>query len=158
VLCEKPCARNAAELKEMIEACYRNKVQFMDGVMFMHSARLPKLREVLDREIGEIKRITSTFSFVGNEEFFANNIRISNSLEPFGCLGDLGWYCIRLALWVMNGQMPEKVIGRVLSSAGGKSDSVVTEFSGELLFAKGVSSGFYCSFLTETEQWAHISG
>src|SRR5262252_256046 len=48
VLCEKPCARSVAELKEMIEACERKKLQFMDGVMFMHSARLSKLREVLD--------------------------------------------------------------------------------------------------------------
>jgi predicted dehydrogenase len=158
VLCEKPCARNLAELKEMIEACERKNLQFMDGVMFMHSARLPKLREVLDKEIGQIRRITSAFSFVGDEEFFASNIRASNSLEPFGCLGDLGWYCIRLALWVMNGQLPEWVSGRVLSSAGDKKESVPTEFSAELFFANGVSSSFYSSFVTETEQWAHISG
>jgi predicted dehydrogenase len=158
VLCEKPCARSIAELKEMIEACERRKLHFMDGVMFMHSARLPKLREVLDSELGQIRRITSAFSFVGDEEFLANNIRTSNSLEPFGCLGDLGWYCIRLALWVMNSQLPERVTGRVLGAAGDKKDSVPTEFSGELFFAKGVSSSFYCSFVTETEQWAHISG
>jgi hypothetical protein len=35
---------------------------------------------------------------------------------------------------------------------------VPAEFSGELLFDNGVSSGFYCSFLTNNEQWAYISG
>jgi predicted dehydrogenase len=129
----------------------------MDGVMFMHSARLPKLREKLASDVGAVKRITSAFSFVGDDEFFASNIRASSELEPFGCLGDLGWYCIRLALWVMNAQMPRTVTGRVLQSAGKKS-GVPTEFSGELFFGKGVSSSFYCSFVTETEQWAHISG
>src|SRR5262249_16686828 len=39
------------------------------------------------------------------------------------------------------------------SSAG-----VPTEFSGEMFWANGVSSSFYCSFLTETEQWANVSG
>ena len=142
----------------MIEVCARNKVQFMDGVMFMHSARLPRLREVLHNEIGRIKRITSAFSFLGSDEFFASHIRISQALEPFGCLGDLGWYCIRLALWTMDGQMPERVTGRVLKAAGDKPDGVTFEFSGTLFFANGVSSSFYCSFLTEIEQWAHISG
>lgn len=154
VLCEKPCATSLADLQQMTDACERHNVQFMDGVMFMHSARLPKLREVLQTQIGDLKRITSAFSFVGSEEFFASNIRVSQALEPFGCLGDLGWYCIRLALWIMQAQMPERVTGRVLAAAGG----VPLEFSGELLFKNGVSSSFYCSFLTETEQWARISG
>jgi predicted dehydrogenase len=158
VLCEKPCGTNLADLQEMIEACARHQVQFMDGVMFMHSARLPKLRQTLDTGIGELKRITSVFSFLGSEEFFATNIRASSALEPFGCLGDLGWYCIRLALWAMNGRLPERVTGRVLSVAAAGGKEVATEFSGELFFENGVSSGFYCSFLTETEQWAHISG
>src|ERR1035437_9820886 len=34
VLCEKPCAAGAAELAEMLAACKKNSVQFMDGVMF----------------------------------------------------------------------------------------------------------------------------
>ncbi len=156
VLCEKPCATSGADLREMIEACAANKVQFMDGVMFMHSARLPKLREVLDGDIGQIRRITSAFSFLGSDEFFASNIRASGSLEPFGCLGDLGWYCIRLALWAMNGAMPERVVGKVHRKQGGQGGP--TEFSGELFFANQVSSAFFCSFHTETEQWAHISG
>jgi predicted dehydrogenase len=154
VLCEKPCANSVQDLREMIEACARNKVQFMDGVMFMHSARLPKLREVMASELGQIKRITSEFSFLGSDEFFNSNIRLSAALEPFGCLGDLGWYCIRLALWVMNGQVPTSVSGRILQSSKG----VPTEFSGELHFADKVSSSFYCSFHSETAQWAHIDG
>ena len=30
--------------------------------------------------------------------------------------------------------------------------------SGELLFRDGVSAGFYCSFRTENQQWANVSG
>src|SRR5262245_54492712 len=32
VICEKPCATSVSDLQEMIDACRRNKVQFMDGV------------------------------------------------------------------------------------------------------------------------------
>src|SRR5258708_2376237 len=37
VVCEKPCAVSVADLREMLDACKKNRIQFMDGVMFMHS-------------------------------------------------------------------------------------------------------------------------
>ena len=160
VLCEKPCAVSATDLREMLDACRRNGVQFMDGVMFMHSARLPRLREVLDdgRSVGQIKRITSQFSFRAPEGFLEQNIRAQGALEPLGCLGDLGWYNIRLTLWAMNYCMPERVCGRMLAEHGPAGRGVPLEFSGELVFPGGVFASFYCSFLTEHQQWANISG
>ena len=162
VMCEKPCAINAADLRTMLDACRKNNVQFMDGVMFMHSRRLDALRAVLDdgESIGPIRRIASQFSFRAPDEFVRGNIRVSSELEPAGCLGDLGWYNIRFALWTMNYQLPHRVTGRLLSQHG-REDSpqpVPTEFSGELLYDGGVSAGFYCSFLTGHQQWANISG
>jgi predicted dehydrogenase len=162
VLAEKPVGCDAAEVAEMIAACDKNKVQFMDGVMFMHSQRLTKLRETLDdgKSVGKLRRITSQFSFQGNDEFNKSNIRVSSELEPLGCLGDLGWYNIRFALWVMKYQMPLRVSARMLSQAGraDSSSPVPTEFSAELFFSDGISANFYCSFITETQQWADISG
>jgi predicted dehydrogenase len=162
VLCEKPCAVNVADLREMIEACRRSNVQFMDGVMFMHSKRLARLRQALDapETIGPITRITSSFSYRPPPDFLSSNIRGDVRLEPHGCVGDLGWYCIRLALWAMNWQMPDVVTGRILSQASGKQGEpgVITDFSGELIFPEGVSASFYCSFLAENQQWANLSG
>jgi predicted dehydrogenase len=162
IVCEKPCATSVAELSEIIDVCRRYRVQFIDGVMFMHSRRLERMREVLDdgASVGQVRRITSAFSFCAEEEFFTSNIRANSVLEPYGCLGDLGWYCIRFALWVMNWQLPRRVTGRILAEVGSKESptKVPTEFSGELLFDDGVSSGFYCSFKTENEQWAYVSG
>ena len=45
VVCEKPCAVSVRDLVEMLEACRRHRVQFMDGVMFMHSRRLELMRK-----------------------------------------------------------------------------------------------------------------
>ena len=160
VLCEKPCGVNAAELKAILEACRNHRVQFMDGVMFMHSARLPLLRQVLDdgQTVGDIRRIASQFCFSAPPEFMQTNIRVSDSLEPLGALGDLGWYNIRFTLFAMNYQMPRSVTGRTLFAHGSGSKPVPIEFSGELFFASGPSASFYCSFRTENHQWAHISG
>jgi len=157
ILCEKPCAVSAAELEEMISACAKHRVQFMDGVMFMHSPRMAKVREILNdgKSVGEIRRICSAFSFYIGKDFFRDNIRVNSALEPAGCLGDLGWYCIRFALWTMNWQLPCEVTGKILSQSG---TSAPTEFSAELLYDGGVSVGFYCSFLAGRQQWVHVSG
>jgi predicted dehydrogenase len=160
VICEKPCAVSASDLEEMISACRKNRVQFMDGVMFMHNRRLGQVRAVLDEgvAVGQIKRITSHFSFLGAEDFMRANIRASSTLEPAGCLGDLGWYCIRFALWTMNWQMPRCVDGKIILRAANDPGGVPVEFSGELFFDGGVSSGFYCSFLAANQQTVNISG
>jgi predicted dehydrogenase len=162
VLCEKPCAANADDLAEMIEACKQNNVQFMDGVMFMHSHRLVRLRKILGEEqnVGTIKRIATQFSFCAPDDWVQSNIRTSSELEPLGCLGDLGWYTIRFILWTLDFQMPRSVSARMLTEAG-RSDSpspVPMELSAEMFFEGGVSASMYCSFVTENQQWANISG
>ena len=162
VLCEKPCGTAAAELEEMLAACQKNSVQFMDGVMFMHSPRLARVREILDdgASVGPIRRITSAFSFYPGEEFFSTNIRANGDLEPTGCLGDLGWYCIRFALWAMNWRLPREVTGRILSQSENLPNrpSSPTEFSAELFYDEGVSVGFFSSFRAAKQQWVHVSG
>jgi len=162
VVCEKPCAVSVAELDAMLDACRHNHVRFMDGVMFMHSRRLQRIREVLEdgKTVGPVRRITSAFTFRGPEEFFLSNIRARSETEPLGCLGDLGWYCIRFALWTLDWKLPQRVVGHVLSQFQhqGSQLPVPTEFSAELFFDNGVSSSFFCSFVTEIEQWAIVSG
>jgi len=161
VLCEKPCAIHSADLEQMVAACRKNHVQFMDGVMYMHSTRLGELRAALDdpNNVGQIKRINCQFSFCAPPEFFEANIRTTSDLEPQGCLGDLGWYTIRFALWTLKWTMPTHVIGRMLDSIQrpGSSQKVPLEFSADLFFP-GVTAAFYCSFRTHHQQWANISG
>jgi predicted dehydrogenase len=162
VLVEKPCGCNVADVREMVAACAANGVQFMDGVMFMHSQRLWRLRHLLEdgRSVGNIRRICAQFTFRGGEDFFQHNIRTNPGTEPLGCLGDLGWYTIRLALWAMKHQMPENVTGRMLRHVNAKAGAapVPVEFSGELFFRDGVTASFYNSFVTENQQLASISG
>jgi predicted dehydrogenase len=162
VLAEKPSAVDARQLRQILEAADRQGVQYMDNVMFMHSARLPLLRQVLDdsEQVGHIRHLTTHFSFCGDSGFRTSNIRVDASLEPYGCLGDLGWYCVRFLLWALKYQRPLEVRGRVLTSLQGSfsSASVPGEFSAELLFPEGISASMYCSFVTGMQQLARVSG
>ena len=39
----------------------------------------------------------------GSQSFLNDDIRVKDRLEPFGALGDLGWYCIRIGLLAFSG-------------------------------------------------------
>lgn len=162
VLGEKPAATSASEVQEMLDACRQHHVQYMDGVMFMHSQRLPMIRSLLDDDLqlGKLRRLVSQFSFASDGQFQTSNIRVMSNMEPYGCLGDLGWYCIRFFLWSLKGCLPLEVRARSLSQLRGRGSpaAVPGEFSAELIFPDGVSASFYCSFLTEQQQWVHASG
>jgi predicted dehydrogenase len=162
VLVEKPVGVTAQDVREMLAACDARNLQLMDGVMFMHSRRLEALRQTLDdgESVGRVRRIVAQFSFNAPDGFLAENIRADGDLEPHGCLGDLGWYPLRFVLWVMGFEMPDRVSARFLAEAGrpDRPGKVPFEVAGDLLFPGGVSAAFYCSFQTENEQWATVSG
>jgi predicted dehydrogenase len=161
VLVEKPVGVTVDDVRDMIAACERHRVQLMDGVMFMHGQRLDALRRTLDdgESVGRIRRIAAQFSFNAGESFVEENIRGDGRLEPHGCVGDLGWYPIRLALWALKYELPTEVAARLLAAAGRPgADEVPFELSAEMLFRGGVSASIYCSFRTENEQWAVVSG
>jgi len=165
VLCEKPCAINAEDLEEMLNVCKENNVQFMDGVMYTHSARLDKILAATKDQIrfGKLRRINGQFSFAAPDDFFTGNIRSDSTLEPHGCLGDLGWYLIRMALLAVGGQMPSWVSAHTIrqqSCANGPA--VPIEFRFDLGFPMAnqpdLVASFYCSFVTHHQQWIHFSG
>ena len=160
VLVEKPVGCDAADVAEIIAVCEKHHVQFMDGVMFMHGRRLNRLRSVVDHDLGQVRHIATQFSFMSDAEFQRTNIRAHGTLEPLGCLGDLGWYCLRFTLWAMNFATPTHVTGRIHAETRQTVDAppVPLEFSGTLTFAGGTSASFYCSFTAANAQWAIVSG
>lgn len=161
VMCEKPCAGSAVALRSMLEACRKAGVQFMDGTMFQHSSRLEAVRRVLDDagRFGELRRVSSAFSFLADDGFARENIRGDAGLEPMGCLGDLGWYNVRISLWALGWKRPVRVSARChrwMRRGGGAP--VPAEVTVELEFEGGVTAGFYCSFAAADQQWVQFSG
>jgi predicted dehydrogenase len=109
VLVEKPVAVCHSDLVRMMKACADNNVLFLDGTMFVHHFRTLKLQSLLATpRYQQVHRMNSTFSFRGDDSFFAQNIRANADLDPLGALGDLGWYCTRVALLAF-GTLPYSV-------------------------------------------------
>jgi predicted dehydrogenase len=184
VMIEKPTALSAAELTEIVSACAAANVQLMDGTMFSHHDRLPRFREALQSvgckgDNGDgIIRIVSGFSFLGDADFMANNIRIQKDLEPFGSLGDLGWYSIRFALWAMGWTLPTHVTARATAwGPGGEAGGVPVDVVANLVFGASAQAGgsgrgpadgaaapgmpvqmqFDCAFTSPFRQWVEVS-
>ena len=156
VLCEKPAANHADDLDQMISACEDAGVQFMDGVMFDHASRTEAIADsVAAGDLGSLQRVQTHFSFCGGDEFESKDIRSHSELEPHGCLGDLGWYCIRMTLWISGFELPVRVSGRSRVQIG---DGVPGEFIGEMEFADGWTAGLFCSFRSANQQTAWVSG
>lgn len=120
------------------------------------------MRAVLEdgNSIGTIRHISTQFCFAAPDEWFDTNIRASSGLEPAGCLGDLGWYTIRMALWTMNMQMPTEVRGRIIEGIRrpDSTEDVPVEFVGDLQFSGGATASFFNSFRVHNLQSATICG
>jgi len=122
ILLEKPIAINADDMAAIFRATEQANVQLMDGTMWTHSPRTSKMEEIIrSPSFGPVIEVTSAFSFRANHHFLEKNIRTQADADPLGCLGDLGWYCIRGALWAFNWEAPQYACanaGFVLNNCG----------------------------------------
>jgi predicted dehydrogenase len=94
VLGEKPFA-NLASLQAITSACRQNSVGFMDGTHFVHHPRTAHIKSNTADLVGWPWSIDSAFQFKLTDK---NNIRMKPNLEPYGAIGDAGWYNMRVAV------------------------------------------------------------
>ena len=94
VLGEKPFA-NLASLQAITSACMVNGVGFMDGTHFVHHPRTAQIKSSTEELIGWPWSIDSAFQFELSDK---SNIRMNPKLEPYGAIGDAGWYNMRAAV------------------------------------------------------------
>eukprot|EP00796_Vickermania_ingenoplastis_P005305 gene5305-3808_t len=116
VVGEKPPAKNAEELQEWLTLMMAKNLLYMDGTMFSHGTRLLKVKETV-AGLGNIKHIDARITFLGTEEFMKTNCRVNPDLEPYGALGDLGWYCIRWIMHLMDFQAPDSITSKVVTKS-----------------------------------------
>lgn len=156
ILLEKPIAVSSEDTDKMIEACSASNVLLFDGTMWMWHPRTSAMKEILKRkQLGDVKDVAATFAFAAPPGF-ASNIRLKKECDPLGCLGDLGWYCIRAILWAYDYEVPVSVTaypGCVTNSEG-----VPIVVGGTLLFKEGRRGNFRCSFDTALTQRLEICG
>jgi predicted dehydrogenase len=157
ILLDKPCASNLAELVDICRACKKNGLQIMDGVMFRHNARLVEMKKFLQDKafIGELKRVTTGFSFLADDSWMDSNIRTKKALEPLGCIGDLGWYNVTFSMYAFDWELPYEVSCEAQKTT---SEGVPLEAAFTLYFSNGKLATGDCGFLTSFRQIAEISG
>jgi len=181
VLVEKPVALNAAEYQQLQEEAFQSNKFVMDGTFFIHH---PRFRSVLDRcrvvdgedgaegnigGIGTVRRIEAAFTFRADPAFLQTNIRCDPDADPLGCVGDLGWYCIRVALEVFSAQQQQQkdrneALAFVRPLAVHAFDStcndrgVPIDATSLVYFEGDRKLVFHCGFLTPQRQKLSIIG
>ncbi len=109
VLCEKPMAMSAEEVKGMVKAAKKAGVLLMEGFMYRFHPQIEKTLELIRaKEIGDIRTVHASFTF--NRSFEEGNYRLSRDMGG-GALYDIGCYTISLARLVF-GEEPLSVFAR----------------------------------------------
>jgi predicted dehydrogenase len=142
VLGEKPFA-NLPSLQRIVAACRANAVGFMDGTHFPHLHRTQRIRAGMADLVGQPWSVASAFQFnLSNPE----NIRLRPDLEPYGAIGDAGWYNMRAAVEFLPDSV-ELVAVDAWMQRGGANGACVTG-SGVLRFSDGSTSTWNCGFIS----------
>ncbi len=140
VLSEKPLTVDVEEAVAMEVACRENKVQLMDGVMWVHHDWTEEVKKLQGAGgLGELRHVSASFSFNWGSTIPVDNIRAQKALGG-GALGDLGYYCVRGILWAF-GEMPDAVFAK-----GRYANGVDTEMTGMLFFSDNRTATFNCGF------------
>ncbi|KAK9799762.1 hypothetical protein WJX73_001588 [Symbiochloris irregularis] len=111
VVGEKPVALSVKETDELVAACKKHGVQYMDGSMWLHNPRTAEMRKVIDSQIGTPRTVITTLSLPVEDipGFQEASIRCHKHLDGLGALGDLGWYNVAVSLWAFNYDKPIQV-------------------------------------------------
>uniref|UniRef100_A0A8C6LF08 Trans-1,2-dihydrobenzene-1,2-diol dehydrogenase n=1 Tax=Nothobranchius furzeri TaxID=105023 RepID=A0A8C6LF08_NOTFU len=126
VLCEKPFAMNARQLKDLVEEA--EKSPFVFSAIWSRCFPVhAEVRRLLQEEaVGEVKLVTDCFG--------SRQLHIPRWVEKElggGALLDIGVYCLQFVLMVFNGERPESIqaTGVLLDSGVDESVIVVMKFS-----------------------------
>jgi len=147
VLLEKPVALTERSYEDMLRKAAESHKFLMDGTMFVHSGRIQHfLKYCSDKDnLGAVDRISADFTFCGDASFFLNDIRTKADGDPLGCVGDLGWYCVRMGLLVFE-SMGSKPISAQATQYKTNEEGVPLEVQCLVRFTDDRTLSFHCSF------------
>ncbi|HEY0779852.1 MAG TPA: Gfo/Idh/MocA family oxidoreductase [Gemmatirosa sp.] len=150
VLCEKPLALSAHEVRELIAVRDRTGVQIAEAFMVRTHPQWHAVREIVDSgRIGELRLVVGHFSY-----FRADPDDIRSRREwGGGALMDVGCYPITMARWLF-GAEPLAAVGMLERDPAFGVDRLA---AGMLQFERGQAT-FTCASQLVRQQWMQISG
>jgi predicted dehydrogenase len=140
VLGEKPFA-NLPSLRRITSACRKHGVGFMDGTHFVHHPRTAQIKATMREKLGSPLTIDSAFQFTLPN---ADNIRLDPALEPYGAIGDAGWYNMRAAVEYTAPGV--RIVGVDAYVRRDKKNNAVVTASGVIAFSDGSTNTWNCGF------------
>ncbi len=100
VLCEKPLAMNAGEVREMFKTAAENGVYLMEAYAYLHSPYVKSLKDdIANGLIGDVDYIESAFITQGYKEDFRLHKEFGG-----GAMYDLGCYCTTMILTLIDSE------------------------------------------------------
>ena len=164
VLLEKPVAISSNSYKNMLSEASKNNKFLMDGTMFVHHPRT----KAFTTSINNPNRVSFNFTFDGTKNgqlssnFFTNDIRLKKDGDFLGCVGDLGWYCVRMGLLVFSANDANALKGMVTDAQVVRyqlnDEGVPYEADCLVYFTDNRVLSFHCSFIHPLNQTVTISG
>lgn len=158
ILCEKPLALTAAEVREMTAACAANGVTLMEAFMYRYTDRTQQVLAVLrGGALGDIRHVNATFRFL-----LANpaSIKLKPELGG-GALYDIGCYPLNFiglvadaAARVAPGTARPDSVSAVCERVGG----IDLNFSALLRYPSGLIAAAHCGFNAHKRVFAEITG
>jgi predicted dehydrogenase len=101
VLCEKPLSATVQQARKMVDACRRNKVQFMTAYRkYFEPSTVTLKKMITEGELGRIDVIHTMFGEFRPSEDNSPAWLFSRKLSGGGPLMDLGVYCINTCRWL----------------------------------------------------------
>jgi predicted dehydrogenase len=103
VLCEKPLAATVKQARNMVDACRRNKVEFMTAYRKYFEPSSVTLRNMISKgELGRIDVIHTLFTELRPFGDQSPSWLFSRKLCGGGPLTDLGVYCVNTCRWLVD--------------------------------------------------------
>lgn len=143
VLCEKPLALNADEVREMFAVAKENNVILMEAYAYLHSPYIASLKaDIESGVIGDVDFIQTAFITQG----YFDDIRIYKETGG-GAVYDLGCYCTTMILSLVDSELDY-----VMANAE-FNDKDVDVFSSSLMkFENGVRAAFNVGMIFDPSQ------
>ncbi|RUS48719.1 Gfo/Idh/MocA family protein [Cohnella sp. AR92] len=130
VLCEKPLASNAAEIRRMTEAAKRNGVLLMEA---LKSTLLPNFQAIAESlpKLGKIRRYSASYNQYSSRYNAYREGTVLNAFRPEfsnGALMDLGIYCVYPAIVLFGKPQGVKANGMLLDSGVDGEGSLLLQY------------------------------
>ncbi len=150
VLCEKPFAMTEQEARPAFAAAKKAKRFLMEAFMYRTHPQMHRIREIVRRDLGEVRMIRAAFAYGGINE---DNTRMKNA-EGGGGLMDVGSYPVSFIRFVTG----EEPVELKASAVIGKKSKVDHWCAGVMKFPSGAIGYFDAGMMVNTEWTATIFG